>query len=155
MSLVYEIRKAIETGEKVRGFLARIAHIYHMDTTYDSVNFDDPISTLSYFKEIYQSYSQGSKEEVDRTFTKLMGVFKMRTEKGSGTSAEFQAHYIMRSAAEKIHVTFRELNRDTYSATVLSVMCVMQEAMDSLAQLLQSCIDEDRTSEHPPVDSRS
>ena len=86
-------------------------------------------------------------------FKKLMGVFEMKTEKGSKISAEFQAQHIMRSAAEKIHGAFRELNRDSYGTTVLFVMDVMVQATNSLSNLLQDCLDEDYTSKHLPVDS--
>jgi hypothetical protein len=65
-SLLYKLIKATEDGERVRRYRASIIYIQHIDSTYDSVDFDDPISTLSYFKKIFLSFSKLSDEEVNK-----------------------------------------------------------------------------------------
>jgi len=153
VSLLYSLFNVIENGEKFQGYMAMIIYIQHTDTSYESVNFDDPISTLSYFKKIYQSYSRDSEEEVDQTFKKLMWAFKLRTENGSRKSGEVQAQHIMRSAAEKIHNAFRELNRDSFPLTAGVVVNVIGEAMNSLVLLMGDCLLEEYHSSKLPVDS--
>ena len=130
----------IKDGEIYQGFLARIIFVQHTDISYDSVNFDDPISTLSYFKKVYQSFTRDSEEDVDQMFRRMMQVF---TETGSEKSAEVQALHIMRSAAEKIHNAFRELNPNTFGNTANFVANVIMEATDSLIFLYRDCIGED------------
>jgi len=120
--------------------MAMIIYIQRTDTTYDSVNFDDPISTLSYFKKVYQPFSQTSDEEVDKHFEPMMSYFERTTKRGSELSAEVQAHQIMRSAAEKIHATFQELDRDMYGIRVMTVTGVISEAHHSLVRLMHRCI---------------
>jgi hypothetical protein len=115
-------------------------YIYQTDISYDSVDFDDPISTLSYFKKLFRSYAISRfpsllpEEEVEKLFEDIMHIIKTKTEEGSTRPAEVQAHYIMRSAAEKIHGAFREMYQDsdsvaTYKRTSNFVTLVMIEAM--------------------------
>ena len=133
----------VEDGENTQGFMAKIIWTQHVDATYDSVNFDDPISTLFYFKKIEQSFF-GVSDETDY-LESMMWFFKMRTEEGSKISAEVQMHQIMRSAAEKIHGAFRKFNRDSSvtSTTAIFVNRVIWEAKISLLHLMKDCIDED------------
>lgn len=134
----------VEDEENQQDTLARIIYIQHTDiTTYDSVNLDDPISTQSYYKKIYQPFSMISEEESDRKIENLMNYFKMRTEKGSKLCAEVQAQKIMRSAAEKVHDAFRELNRDSFAKTAILVLNVLSQANIGLAHLEADCINEE------------
>ena len=116
-----------------------------MDTrTYDSVNFDDPISTLSYYKKIFHIIAQLSDEDIDDHFELMTYLFKLRTaEKGSKLFAEAQAHQIMRSAAERVHVYFREIvypSQKPYGDLVLGVVF---EAHLSLLKLMRDCVIEE------------
>jgi viroplasmin and RNaseH domain-containing protein len=113
-------------------------YIQQMDISYDSVDFDDPISTLSYFKKLYRSCTFLSEEEVERRWKSIMLFIKMKTEEGSTKSAEVQLHHIMRSAAEKIHGA---LNQDSDSVatpkqTSEFVTLVMTEAIHNIIGLL-------------------
>ena len=101
---------------------------------YNSVNFDDPMSTLSYFKELCRSFLPRS-GEVDEMWDNMTLVFKELTEKGSKTSAEVRAHHILRSAVEKIHGAFRdsESNRD-----LIELSTPFDIALDVMAQALRS-----------------
>ena len=95
----------IDDGELALGLLASIIYIQQTDITYDSINFDDPIS---YFKKLYQSFSRTSAEEVDQLFKDLTQFLKSNeVEEGSKISAEMEAQRIMKSAADKIHIAFR------------------------------------------------
>ena len=137
-SLLYKIINVIEGGEEVQQYVAGIICIQHMDiTTYNSVNFDDPISTLSYYKKIYRCYSQDSEEEIDGTFEFLMEFF---TTRGSKISAEVRMHHIIRSTAEKIHSAFQELSRDPYLITSKFVMELIAEADQRFISLIHDCI---------------
>lgn len=129
----------VEDGELALGLLASIIYIQQTDITYDSINFDDPLSTLSYFKKLYQSFSRTSDEEVDQLFKDLTRLLKTESSK----SAETQAHDIMRSAAEKIHNAFRELNQDSIANTTNFVFLVLKEAVESLIDLVQDSDDDD------------
>jgi hypothetical protein len=129
----------VEDGELALGLLASIIYIQQTDVTYDSVNFDDPISTLSYFKKLYQSFSRASEEEVDQLFKDLTRLMKYEGSK----SAEAEAQHIMKSAAEKIHIAFRELNQDSIANTANFVFLVLKEAIGSLIDLVQDSDDDD------------
>ena len=48
--------------ERKTDFLARIQQT---DIIYNSVNFDDPISTLSYFTKLCQPFTRNSEEELN------------------------------------------------------------------------------------------
>jgi hypothetical protein len=111
--------------------LASIVYVQRVDTTYDSVDFDDPISTLSYFREIFR-ICHGRDEDNDRMITDLMLILK----RSSDQSAEVQAQHIMRSAAEKIHGVIRELKQDSIVIASEFVAYTMQEAFHNLNDLL-------------------
>jgi hypothetical protein len=155
--LLYAISDAIEKGEKPH-FLAKIAYIQHTDiTTYDSVDFDDPIFTLTYFKKLYIIISSTSEKEVEKMFTRFMLAFKETTEKGSKISAEVQAQHIMRSAAEKVHGALRDLkpNPDSLGTSVSDLTDVILDAMLDLLHLWADCIQKRiDDSKDLPVDSR-
>jgi hypothetical protein len=92
-----------------------------------------------------------SKEEpeVEKMFNLMMLYFK----KDSTKSAEVQAHHIMRSAAEKIHVAFRESNRESLMRTPVFVTKAMTAALHSFNDLIKQIGHDDNDSEHLPVDS--
>ena len=112
-------------------------YVQQTDTTYDSVDFDDLIATLSYFKKLYLSFALSSKpEDAEHFFDGLMlQINNKRTKKDSKVSAEIRAHQIMRLAAEKIHDALRELNHDSIPTTGQLVMDVMIEALNKLVDL--------------------
>ena len=118
--------------------MTRLIFIQRTDSTYDSVNFDDPISNLAYFKKLYQSYSWTSDQEIDEMFTNAMETFKMKTKEGSTVSAEAQALHIMRTAAEAIHRVLRKLNGDTFLDSAVTALIFMRQAMDNLLDLMES-----------------
>ena len=151
--MLYTLYDTIETTNEFKKYLATAICIQHTDITYDSVNFDDPISTLSYFKKIYKQFRlESEEEEVDRVFTSMMQLFKMRVEKGSKISAEVQAQHIMRSAAEKIHIAFRGLNQNSIGDAEQTALIATVEAMQSLLELMDDCHNEDK---YLPFESQS
>ena len=135
----------IEKEEIAGDLFVRIIYLQRTDSTYDSVNFDDPIATLSYFKRLYQNFLQSPDEVVDKYFKDMMKLFKLRgglrTKEGSTNSAEVQAQHIMRSAAEKVHIAFQESNKDSFV-----VFEVINEAFGSLLGLMHDCISDDDSS---------
>jgi hypothetical protein len=134
----------IESGGDIQRSIKWTIYVQHIDATYDSVNFDDPISTLSYFKKIGLPFFNRSEDAVDEMFKRMTLIFNKRTEKGSKLFPEVQAQQIMRSAAEKVHLAFQELNRDhSYTTTVLIVGEVIAEAWSTLARLTRDCINEE------------
>ena len=124
---------------------AKMSSIQQTDNTYDSVNFDDPISTISYFAKLCQPYTRRSEEELNQRFKGMMTQI-IKTKDGSTKSAEVQVQHIMRSAAEKIHVAFREFNRDSIAITAKLVTLVIEEACKSLLDLMDDRVDVDYSS---------
>ena len=121
----------------------KMMFVQQADIAYDSVNFDDPISTKSYFKKLFLSFTSNS-EEGEQIFNDLMmRISKKKTKEGSKISPEVEAQHIMKLAAEKIHGALRELNRDSIVITAEFVMLVMQEALRSLIELMYDGDDED------------
>jgi len=137
--LLLILSEVVEDGEMSLGLMASLIYIQRTDITYDSVDFDDPLSTLSYFKKLYQSFSRVSEEEVEQLFKDLTRLLKI----DASQSAEVEAQHIMRSAAEKIHVAFRELNQDSIANTANYVFLVLKEALESLVNLVQDSDDDD------------
>ena len=146
--LVDTLFDLMEEGRKTETLLEMIIFVQRTDFTYDSVNFDDPISNLSYYKKLFQCFKEESVEETDQTFQELMEGYKMKTKEGSTNSAEVQALHIMRSAAEKIHDALRDVNRDSFLITAQFVFLVMQEAGGSLLDLLTDDDDDGDSSEN-------
>ena len=85
----------------------------------------------------------------------MTGIFNEDTVNGSKLSAEVQAQHIMRSAADKIHDAFRELNRDSYANTGIFVMDVLREADNRLLRLVKECLIERYSFKYAPDDSQS
>ena len=52
--------------------LLMIIRIQRTDTTYDSVDFDDPMSIISYFKKLCQATLWKSEEEADFLVDSMM-----------------------------------------------------------------------------------
>ena len=150
--LQYRLFNEIEKEEIYQRYWTAIINIQHADISYDSVNFDDPISTISYFKKIYRPYSHVPDETVDQWFNIMADTF---TKGGPKKSAEVQAQNIMRRAAKKVHNAFRELESKSCADTADLVFDVMLEADIRLLSLMRECLfgDEDPTSKHRPVDS--
>ena len=86
-----------------------IIRFQRTDITYDSVDFDDPMSIVSYFKKLLQAFSGMPEEDVDLVVNKMMAKI---------IDKETKALSIMKSTADKIHGVFQELGRDDdYSTT--------------------------------------
>ena len=128
-----------DSREKIQFFVANAIYIQHVDSTYDSINFDDPISTLSYYKRLRRfallHNRESSKEDFDRWLEIV--VMLVPKEKGSKISADVPAHSIMKSAAEEIHNAFRKLNRKSYANIAPFVMNVIIDADYRLFRLME------------------
>ena len=113
-----------------------MAYFQQVDFAYDSVDFDDPISTLSYFKKFYLSFTRnikGAEQSFDAFMVRISE--SQKTKEGSKKSSEVEVHDIMRSAAKEIHDAFRELNQNSIANTCNIVMSAMFEALKSLLEL--------------------
>jgi len=148
----------VDSHEKTQHLLATIIYLQHTDNSYDSVNFDDPVSTLSYFTKLYYSlFSKSSEEDVDRMYNSLMGIFEINTKKGSTKSGGVQAQHIMRKAAEKIHGALQESNLDSLliGDTIILAYDTFRDAICSLAELVVDYHGDDGDANYLSVDSRS
>ena len=134
----------IEDGETAQFFATNAIHTQHIDSTYDFVNFDDPISTLFYYQRlrrvVLQYHLEGSRKEFDQWLEVML--FLVLTQKDSKISAKAQAYSIMRSAAEKIHNAFRTLNQDSCAEIVVFVMGTIVESDSRLISLVGDYLDE-------------
>ena len=72
--LIHNLFNVYEDTKNTRLHLERMFYIQQTDFTYNSVNFDDPISNLSYFKKRYRTFSHSSEKEIDEYFKYLMQV---------------------------------------------------------------------------------
>ena len=81
--LLYILHDKIEDITRVEVIMSRLIQIQHVDTTYDTYNFDDPLSILSYFKKLYQSSTARPEEEIDEMFNDLMEILMRKTKKYS------------------------------------------------------------------------
>lgn len=138
----------IEKGEPVREMMAAFTSLFWLqrtNSTYDSVDFGDPMSIVVYFKKICQAASGQSEEVVDDAITHLLGRIIDKESKDS--SIKFpgvKALSIMKSTAEKIHGAFQELDRGedstakTKLATITKTWMVVSRAMDECFRRLRS-----------------
>ena len=138
LSLFYKLIKAIEYGEGKQQIMADMILVQHIDSTYDSVNFDDFISTLSYFIKLEQYYLGISEEQADIRMENLNRKYFIE-----GAATRERAHQVMRSAAEKIHVAFRELDRDSHLKTCQKLTLAMTWAMLDITILVTEILEED------------
>ena len=72
--LIHNLFNVYEDTKNTRLHLERMFYIQQTDFTYNSVNFDHPISNLSYFKKLYRTFSHSSEKEIDEYFKYLMQV---------------------------------------------------------------------------------
>ena len=92
MFLFYKLIKTIEYGEGKQQIMADMILVQHIDSTYDSVNFDDFISTLSYFIKLEQYYLGISEEQADIRMENLNRKYFIE-----GAATRERAHQVMRS----------------------------------------------------------
>ena len=154
MDLLYDMVGLGDKKENLNNsLLLKISFFQQMDITYDSVNFDDPISTISYFTKLYRPFSTYSEEEANKDFKYfMMKVTNKKTKNGSPKFAEVKMHDIMRSAAEKVHGVLREFNQDStrIAITYELVILALAEAMQSLTDLMLDC-DDDESEFYPKL----
>jgi hypothetical protein len=137
---LFILLQVIEDEEFALKYMVNMIYVQRLDNTYDSVNFDDPISTLSYFKKLFQSFSRSSDKEIDILFKELVRRLKTRSD---SESVEAEAQRIMRSAAEKIHGAFRDLKHDSITDTTAFVHLAFVEAFEGLIDLVPDREDDD------------
>jgi hypothetical protein len=131
------LNRAKEDDENIQQAMVKMIYVQQADIAYDSVNFDDPKSTLSYFIKLCLSISSSSEEKTGRLFYDLMTrIYKTKNK-------EIEAQYIMRRAAERIHGAIQELKRDSIVTTSKFVLNVMQDAMKFLEVLSYAVVDDD------------
>lgn len=122
-------------GHKERTLLvhgmARTIHLQHIDKEYNTVNFEDPTATLIYFKKLYGSSMLEPTEKVDQTFDALNACMNRVGNDVTGA----QAHWIMRTAADNIHSSFRRLNQQTLGGVAKSVLDEIPNATRCLIEL--------------------
>jgi len=130
----FQIKKSLNPFEE-------LLYIVETYTTYDSFNFDDPISTASYFTKICRS-STSSGEELNQLFKSMMRQ-TIKTKDGSTQSAEVPIHHIMRSAAEKIHDAIEEaIDRDSRNAMTTDELFKLYELVTIVGiEALRSLLD--------------
>ena len=90
----------------MRIILSKTIRIQRTDTTYDSVDFGDPMSNVSYFKKLLEAKGMRQKD-VDLIVNKIMArIIDKETKDG------MKALSIMKSTADKIHGAFQKLSWD-------------------------------------------
>jgi hypothetical protein len=136
--LLRTLNDTFDEGETKQNNMVKIIYIqYVVYTTYDSVDFDDPISTTSYFKKLYLLLlgAPELEEQIDEIFEQLTQFFKGKIEKGSKKPIDVEGQHIMKSAAEKIHGNFRDIKPGSFTVGVNFARNVMNEAMVDLMGL--------------------
>lgn len=101
------------------------------DREYNTVDFDDPVATLTYFKKLCASVFVSSTDEMDQHFDTLSGLMDAAEVCITGD----QAHGIMRTAAENVHNSFQRLKHGELGATVQSVLLETTHAFFALHTL--------------------
>ena len=115
-----------------------IVYIQRTDTTFDSVDFDDPRSIIYYFIKLFQSRTGVSEEEAHGTIIGLIKrIFDKETNDDSKNSPGVEALLIMTWTAKHIHGAFQELSPDRHSTmkTAELVLLTMDFALDRLIEL--------------------
>jgi len=146
--LSYLVEKRIEkkNNDHLSERDTRISLLQQTDITYDSVNFDDPISTTSYFAKLCLPFFSISEEEINKRLNYHMTKFANKKAKdGSPKSLEVKLHAIMRLAAEKIHGALQEFNQDStrIAITYKLVMLALGEVNQGFSNLVLDCDDDE------------
>ena len=134
-------RYYINFFESVKKSVTKIILIQQTDSTYGSVDFDDPVALISYFSKLCHSFTGESEEVVDRFIYEMMVHIFLKDATSMDDSIKVpgaKALDIMRSAAEMVHGAFLELGRDEDHSTVKTVhfvLMVMEKATDKLLVL--------------------
>ena len=139
MLFTFILFAAIAEVNETENILVKMMLVQQTDIAYyDSVDFDDPKATLSYFKKLYLSFTWDV-ESAKQLFDAMMTVVNNRKIEGlSKMDAEAQVHQIMRSAAEKIHGAIRDLGDDSESIVEAAkvVSLVKDVALNSIVDLM-------------------
>jgi len=120
---------AIEEDVEIQNLLVKAMFVQQTDITYyDSVDFDDFKSTLSYFKKLFLSFTPDA-EKGEESFENLMTLVRNRKIEGlSRESADAKVLQVMRTAAEKIHDAFGEMDGDFES--IVDIARLVSHAKD-------------------------
>ena len=103
---------------KMVTLLRNLIWIQRTNSTYDSVNFRDRTSIITYFKKLCQATSLMSEEGVDLEINNLMArIIYKEMKDGSTRFPGVKALAIMKLTADKIHGAFQELGRDDDHST--------------------------------------
>jgi len=134
-SLTLNIAKE-DDDDKIFGLL-RTIFVQQVDIAYyDSVNFDDPKSTQSYFIKLCLSIiSKQVQEEAEQRLNDLMTRIAVANKTKKNSGIETEAQNIIRRAAETIHGAFQELKRDSIVTTSEFVLDVLLVALKDLTIL--------------------
>lgn len=62
----------IKSFEKTQKEVTAVIYLQRTDISFNSVDFDDPMSIISYFKKLCQSVAVYSEEDVDRVIDNIL-----------------------------------------------------------------------------------
>jgi len=131
LTLLYH-RFYIKQGEQVRKMMTRMILVQQTDATYDSVDFGDPMSIMTYFEKILQ-VTTGLSEEKVHSYILVVRAIYMETKDDSMRIPGLKALSIMKSTADKIHGALQGLGPDEDpSAVMFFVQLTVNEAVRSL-----------------------
>ena len=131
--------------------MSGIILIQHTNSTYDSVDFGDAMSVITYFKKLCQASTGYSEEDIDTAINNLMvRIIDKETRDGSIKYPAIKALSIMKWTADKIHGAFQELGwdgddftADTAHNKIPKIVKIVSSAMDEAAERLESLADLD------------
>ena len=124
--------------------LPMIIRIQRTDTTYDSVDFDDPMSIISYFKKLCQVTLWKSEEEADFLVDSMMTQIMDKETRDDSLEYAAKAISVMILTAKEIHGALQELGRDDDYSTAKTrkigqfISRVMEGALERLLELRSS-----------------
>ncbi|KAH9486095.1 hypothetical protein JR316_0000159 [Psilocybe cubensis] len=131
----------VEEGEITLGLLVNVIYLQRADMSYSNINLEDSAETLIYFKKLYQAFARIPQEEVDDLFKDLSRMIK-------AGETEVEAHRIMRTAAEQIHLAFQDLDHDSIASTSNYIFDIMREALENLIDLIPENVDDESDSKY-------
>jgi len=112
--------------------MTRMILVQQTDATYDSVDFGDPMSIMTYFEKILQ-VTTGLSEEKVHSYILVVRAIYMETKDDSMQIPGLKALSIMKSTADKIHGALQGLGPDEDpSAVMFFVQLTVNEAVRSL-----------------------
>lgn len=137
----------IDESDNALGVLAGVVYMHKVDMEYGTIDLDSPTDTYTYFRQMYQAFSQLPEEELEPLFKHFTRLLESTDE--NDAEAQAQLHQITRRTAEEIRKALRQLSHESIILSANYILAMMLESFQLMIELIQDDEDDDSGVKYP------